>query len=427
MNPEENDVSRTVYCRKHKEEQCFGNLINESTVFCKKCQNKPCCCKSQNANRGDQTQTVGDQTQNSTESQQQTLGDLTQNPNENQQQFMGPQTLTPQENQQQFMGPQTQNPFESQQQTLGPLTQNPQENQNQQLTFGALTQNPTESQQQTLGSLTQNPSESQQQTLGEQTQTQRHGDQTLGPQTLTNTPTINTPVTVSGVTVNVPVTVKCGCEKRKKKKDRRNRKGECCDCCARALANVLNQIRIFELSNPSETVDIYFLNLPFFTPVPTTGQTITNVNDCSTVSFRTDTTPPTTTVQLCKVAGIRVGATSPDLVQFLVTFAKNNCNNSPILSKCDECDDKCGGNCHTCKNSFCSCNNCANGIGQQLEFAAGLVTPVNLIIESLIAPINGVFLLAICDCLAFFVDDLTTPKVIYAFSLCSVAGFTPVI
>ncbi|WP_051404865.1 hypothetical protein [Bacillus cihuensis] len=415
MNPEENDVSRTVYCRKHKEEQCFGNLINESTVFCKKCQNKPCCCKSQNANRGDQTQTVGDQTQNQnqSESQQQTLGDQTQNPNENQQQFMGPQTLTPQENQQQFMGPQTQNPFESQQQTLGPLTQNPQENQNQQLTFG---------------SLTQNPNESQNQAMGPQTQTQRHGDQTLGDQTLTNNPQISTPVSVSGVTVNVPVTVKCGCEERKKKekkKDRRNRKEECCDCCARALANVLNQIRIFELTHPTDTVDIYFINFPSVIPNPTTGQTITSVNDCSTVSFRTDTTPPTTTVQLCKVAGISVDTTtSPDLFQFLETFAKNNCNNSPILSKCEECENKCGGNCHTCKNSFCSCNNCANGIGQQLEFAAGLGLPVNLIIESLSSTIDGVFLLAICDCLAFFVNNSTAPTVIYAFSLCSVAGFT---
>lgn len=417
-------ANRNNGCRSCHKKNC--NCRNESrgNIFGESNHQKPCGCKTGSPeesceycreelfqdveiNQENQKQKVGNQ--NEIQKQEQTQGDLDQTQSqgsENQEQTQTQGDLEQTQSQGDEILEQTQ--------TQGDLDQTQSQGdeiQEQTQTQGDLDQT------QSLGDQTQNQTQGdleQSQTLGDQDQRQRHGDQILGPQTLTNTPTINTPVTVSGVTVNVPVTVTvdCGCEKKKDKKNRFRRKKEECDCCAKALADLLNQIRTFEGTNPGETVDIYLLNIPSLDN-PITGQTITDVNDCSTVSFGTGTT--TTTLQLCNVVGI--SATTPALVQFLTTFARN-CNNDSPDNDCDGCKGD-----HD-RNDKCSCNNCANGIGEQLEFASRFGLPVDLIIEGLPSTIDGVFVLAVCDCLAFFVNNLVNPTEIYAFSLCSLAGFT---
>ncbi|WP_377888940.1 hypothetical protein [Alkalihalobacillus sp. R86527] len=291
------------------------------------------------------------------------------------------------------------------------------------------TQNPTETQTQTMAEQTQNPTETQSLTMGDQsltgpTQTHTNGPQTTGAQTLQANPTNNSSAdvtqTVSGVTVNVPVTleVSCGCDK-KKHDHKQSYKNE--DCCAKSMGELLNQIRILQ---PTflETIDIYLSDSPALAANPIPDQTITNVYNCSTVSFATGpiVATPSTTAQLCKVAGFSAidnGAT-PNLFQYLTNYAAT-CSTNTSLNNCG-----CGGyDCNSCNSSLCKCNACANGIGEQLKLLIGS-SNVNLIIDGVPEEISDVSVLNVCDCLAFFTSaDGTT---IYAFSLCAINEFTPV-
>ncbi|MBD7965535.1 hypothetical protein [Fictibacillus norfolkensis] len=370
--------------------------------------------------------------------QGQTLGSQTQNPIENQTQSMGSQTGNQAQTNTQgqtgsSLGPQSQTNTQGLSgSTLGPQTQNTTQGQSGS-TMGDQTQNPSQGQSGSTLTQTQNPSQTgstvtqnSTPTLGgnnSQTQTHTNGNQTTGAQTLQANPTNNSSadVSVNGVTVSVPVNVNvhCGCKEKKKKEKRRPQKGNRCDCCAKALGNLLNQVRQNQLSS-LETVNLYLTDSPALDN-PLENQTITNVNGCSTVSVATGSIPivtPITTLQLCKVAGLQ--ATTPSLVQTILAFA-NNCTNNPCFRR--ECD--CGGDddCNTCNNEFCSCNCCANGIGEQLPIGG----QVNLIVEDLEDPIGPVFVRNVCDCLGFFVDDLITPTIVYVFTLCAINGFTPVL
>lgn len=309
--------------------------------------------------------------------------------------------------------------------TLGDLTQTPTETQTQ--TMAEQTQNPTETQTQTLGEQTQNPTESQSltmegQTLTGPTQTHTNGAQTTGAQTLQANPTNNSSAdvsqTVSGVTVNVPVTleVSCGCEKKKKHGSKDCYKTD--DCCAKSMGDILNQVRILQ---PTflETIDLYLTDSPSLAQNPIPDQTITNVDDCATVSYATGpiVSTPSSTAQLCKVAGFSSvdNGASPNLFQFLTNYAAT-CTTNTSSCGCREED------CYSCSRSSCKCNACANGIGDQLRARIG--TNVNLTIDGAPDEITDVTVLNVCECLAFFTDAST--NTIYVFSLCSIVQFTPV-
>ncbi|WP_110112142.1 hypothetical protein [Bacillus sp. CGMCC 1.16541] len=284
------------------------------------------------------------------------------------------------------------------------------------------------------------------QNQGAQNQQQSHGDQTQGSQTiaghtntspLNNSQTISTPTTVSGVTVNV----ECKCNKEKvnkiyKKKNRKWRKDKCndscakgckpyskncdCDCCDKALADLLTRLQAFQANiiPPEEKqVDIY-LNTTV-TPNPITNQVITNVNDCATVTFRDADNPlptPNTTFQLSKVAGVRAEdnvTTTTDAFSFLVNYA-NTCPNltdSQTTCKCGSCSGQ---------PRCCEANTLATDLQSSITFGSRL----NLYIKGLPTTIDDVYVYRICGCLAFFVDDLVTPTTIYAYTLCSISGFT---
>ncbi|WML53365.1 hypothetical protein RCG17_01255 [Neobacillus sp. PS3-12] len=404
--------------------------------YCKKCykQKQFCTCQEE-VNPCDQTfcehnplsQSIGEQEQQ----QQQQQGGLEQE--------QGPQTQEQiQEGQRQ--GPQTQ------EQEQGPQTQG---NQQQ----GPQSQAQTEVQNQTGGAQDQAQTENQNQAQGAQTQTQRHGDQNQQ-----NNQSISTTVDVDGVTLNV----KCGdCKPiifpsfpfnfHKKQRNMNNCDGGCddmgncdcqeneedkcpkdCNCCVRNLANLLNQVRQFQATTPitipPNDLQQIAINI-FFSVVtglrnPTTGQVITDVVDCSVVTFRTagQTTPvPNTTVQLCDVAGIcaTISTTptptpTPNIFQFLLQQA----NNETEDCSCNK------------KNKPCKCPCCARGIGEELSCAAKFGLKLNVLINGL--PISTtpalppLYVLKVKDCLAYFVNDLINPTEICVFSLCAIAGFTVV-
>lgn len=395
--------------------------------ICKKCGKKNCKCNIELVNidasedinvttgdteidieRGDIDLTTGD-----------TDVDIEQGDvdvNQGQGQTLGSQTQNPVENQQQTMGAQTQNSSQGQSgSTLGDLNQNPSQGQSGS-TLGDLTQNPSQGQSGSTLSQTQNPTQSG--STVTQNSSPTFGDQTTGAQTQQANPTNNSTadISVDGVTVNVPVTltVNCDCDEKKKGK-KRDQKKDFCDCCAKSLGELLNQVRQIQLSSlANNTIDFFLINSPALdNELP--NQIITNVNDCSTVTVAEGPlpiVPPLTTLQLCKVAGIQAPSTSPTIVDFLVNFG-STCSTT-INNDCD-CDDK------DCKE--CKCGKCAEGIGELLPIGS----QVDLIIESAEDVIENVFVLNVCDCLAIFVDSLVTPTTAYVFTLCSINGFAPTV
>lgn len=398
----------------------FAN--NDEYGLCKECfkQHKFCTCQDSYSinsinDEKDQTftehnpqcQSIGEQEQQ----QQQEQGGLEQS--------QGPQ-IQDQIQEGQRQGPQKQLQGD---QTQGDQTQGPQ------------TQGQTESQVQNSA---QGQTEDQNQTQGPQLQAQRHGDQTME-----NNQTISTPVDVEGVNVNL----KCGdCkptiiftedffDEKKKKRDR-NQGGEdmekcncqsnnCpkdCDCCVQNLAELLRDVQSFQatLTDPTaQAIDIYFSTVNGFPNNPITNQVISDVVDCSVLRFRTagQVLPvPNTTVQLCDVAGICATDTdtSPEITnvyEFLLQRATT-----------DTAEEE---ECTCCKKKIkpCSCPCCAAGIGEELSCTAPYGILLDVGVQGQTAPLP-LYVIAVKDCLAFFIDSLTTPTRICVFSLCAISGFT---
>ncbi|MGM2682161.1 hypothetical protein, partial [Bacillus cereus group sp. BceL012] len=290
------------------------------------------------------------------------------------------------------------------------------------MTTQTTNQNPTQMTSQE--GQTQEQSETQTQTLGDQLQAQ--GQQTIQGHTndspLNNSQTIST--TVSGVTVNL--SVECGCNEKKNrknnKKDCEREKCEGCDCCTSSIATLLQMVQTAQAAIPlpiDKQITIYTNTLlPTGNPIP--NQVLTNVNDCISVTFINAgqvTTTPNTTLQISTIAGISAVndiASTNDIFDFLLGIA-NNCSNFQTENKCCDCDSKCD-----CEQNLC----CFNTLRSELETFATIGLKINLFISGLATSIDNLFVLKICDCLAFFVDNLTTPTTIYVFSLCSIAGYT---
>ncbi|QCR33441.1 hypothetical protein [Lysinibacillus sp. SGAir0095] len=267
----------------------------------------------------------------------------------------------------------------------------------------------------------QNQEEDQFQLMGDQTQEQ--GMQFIEGHTnespLENNQIIET--SVSGVTVNTTLNVKCGCsvDDDKESKDckcRDKNKRDCkkCidlkDCCVKDLARLLNQVRLAqsEVENPlNQGIDIYFNGL-IGLGNPTTDQLLTIVNNCDTVTFRPVTeTTPLSTILIKNVSGIRATDnidSDDDIFDFLLSLAR------------------------TCFNDDFDCNkrkNCCEGeILSNLRAAQTFGLGVNLLVKGLPNAISNLFVFNICGCVAFFVNNLTAPTVIYAFSVCDISGYT---
>ncbi|MCK1993567.1 DUF4175 domain-containing protein [Peribacillus muralis] len=341
----------------------------------------------------EQNQTIGDQEQNLTigdSEQSQTIGDQEQD--QNQMQTHGDQEQT---------------------QTLGD------QDQNQTQTHG------DQEQTQTLGDQDQNQTQthgSQEQTLGDQTQEQSHGDQTLGDQNiqghrnfspLNNNQTIET--TVSGVTVNLTTTCKSDYECNSCKGKCEGDCKECCkdsvcdDCCKCSLCSLVSQIKPLQTPGSNNGIAIH---LTFPTSAnPVEDQVITNIDNCKTVTYKESYqvgNNPSTTVPLKNISGISTGASSEDIFEFLLQFA-NNCGNTAI----EQCD---------CNKSLKKCG-CKNGIAEDLASAAKFGLAVNLFIEGQTVTTEDLFVLNVCDCLVFLVDDLTDPSEIFVFTICSINGY----
>ncbi|MBO9128089.1 hypothetical protein [Bacillus sp. 165] len=381
--------------------------------MCKECfkQERFCTCKNnthvKKSEHNPQCQTIGEQEQQQHQNQdgpEQKQGEQIQIPiQEGQKQ--GSQI----EEQEQNQGDQTQG-----NQTQGPQTQGQIENQEQ--------------------LQVQDQTEDQDQTQGDQFQQQSHGDQTME-----NNQTISTPVDVDGVNVNV----KCGdCEptiifledffERQKKKKHDNQggddveKGCCkekncvkgCDCCVQNLADLLRSVKNFQatLTTPADkAIDIYFSIMNGLTN-PTTGQVINQVEGCSVIRFRPAdqlTVAPNTAVQLCDVAGICATDTgnTPNVFEFLLEQANAD----------DETDEN---SCKRKKES-CTCPCCALGIGEQLQCTANFGLLLDVFIQGQMMALPF-YVLAVKDCLAYFVDNITDPNEICVFSLCKISGFTVV-
>ncbi|EEL84843.1 TPA: hypothetical protein QC364_004646 [Bacillus cereus] len=266
---------------------------------------------------------------------------------------------------------------------------------------------------------TEEQNQTQSQTAGDQLQAQ--GFQLIEGHTndspLNNSQTIST--TVSGVTVNV--NVECGCNEKKHHKEEREECNEC-DCCTKSFARLLQLVQTEQASIPlpiDSQISIY-TNTPLSIGNPIPNQILTNVNDCVSVTFKNagQATPvPNTTLQIKKVAGISAvndTTTTDDIFDFLLGIA-NNCSQFQIENKDCNCDDICD-----CKRKSC----CFTTFRTELETIAALGLQINLLIEGLSTSIDNVFVSNICDCLGFFVDNLTTPTIIYVFSLCSISGYT---
>ncbi|WP_051254568.1 hypothetical protein [Halobacillus kuroshimensis] len=255
------------------------------------------------------------------------------------------------------------------------------------------------------------------QTQGPQelTQTQGYGDQSgqnleghTNNSPLNNEQTIDT--SVSGVTVNVTTTCEddkdCGCYDygcRGRKKGNGKSRSKECDCCTKNLSDLLEDIRTTQQTDPAGNPISIYLTAPEGDPIE--NQQIFNVNGCATVTYieaGQTTAVPNATSQLCKVAGIQADDTSADVFALLTTLSNS-------------CEEEYG--------SSCGCENCANGIGEDLACTTRFGIQINLNVEGQAAPIPDLFVQSICGCLGFFVDDLINPTVIYVFTLCSVTGY----
>ncbi|QPC48266.1 hypothetical protein [Mangrovibacillus cuniculi] len=371
----------------------------ENYGLCKGCfkQQQFCTCdhsgdihrkKQSFTEHNDQHQSIGEQDQK----QQQEQGALEQE--------QGPQ-IQGQNQEGQRQGPQ------SQEQQQGPQSQGPQ-NQGPQL------------QRQRHGDQSQAP----------QLQRQRHGDQTM-----TNDQTIETPIDIDGVTVDV----KCGdCkptiifkdEFYDKKKKRHKHGGEdvdkckckhcrneCKDCCVKDLNDLLKKVKNFQadpdIAAADKAIQIYFSTTSGFPTNPTTGgQVITELVECSTLRYKLATQAsavPNTVVQLCDVAGISATPATTQIYQFLLQQA---------LAEEEEID-KCG-----CKKKkTCKCPACASGIGKELESTINFGIEIQLYLKGQTTALTPVYVLSVKDGIAYFTNSETNPTTIYVFSLCAISGY----
>ncbi|MFV0342387.1 MAG: hypothetical protein ACK5JH_05760, partial [Anaerocolumna sp.] len=341
---------------------------------------------NQNQDLGDQFQTQGSQSQDQGE-QSQDLGGQIQNQGD-QTQLQG--QLASLGDQSEEMGDQSQTQGS---QLQGDQTQG--QNQGDQM------------QGQNQGDQTQGQNQgdqTQDQNQGDQFQLMTgHGGQSLGDQILTSSPSISTPVNVSGVTVNV--TVSC-CDEKKKKKEKT--KKDCEEQCRCSITSLLNLLRTFSLAITDSELSQLVFNISGL-PTSTLTGNIGNVTNCTfTVLPEDGSNAITFLTDSLNALTISQTQGTPSLFSLLLSYLQTtNCSPTQNASEKD---------CH--EDTTC----CFDQINQQLQafFAANL--ELQIFVDNTIVP--G-FILKICDDIVYLVDSLTDPTSITAIPICKIVGFQP--
>ena len=257
---------------------------------------------------------------------------------------------------------------------------------------------------QTQGDQTQSITGHGGQTQGDQTQSMSgHGDQTQGDQTLSSNPTISTPVSVSGVNVNVTVT--CGeCEKKKEEC--------CCNCqeeCRKSVTALLYLVKTLASTLTDTTaslISFYSLGLQ---ESPTVGN-IGSVTDCLFAilpeSAGNEITVSTNALEALSFESVTI---TPNLFSLLLNYL----GSLPInIYHPDDGKD--------CCTSVCDC--CYASILQQLQnfYFIKTLLRINLAENSFTG-----YIYKISNGVVFLVDDLTSPTILYAIPICKILNYQP--
>lgn len=242
------------------------------------------------------------------------------------------------------------------------------------------------------------------QTQGDQTQSiTGHGGQTQGDQTLSSNPAISTPVSVSGVNVNVTVT--CG-ECKKPKED------GCCSCrkeCRESIAALLYLIKTLAsaITDPTASaISFYFLGMQ---GLPTVGN-LGSVTDCLfTIVPEAAGNEITVSTDALEAVSFAPVATTPNLFSLLLNYLAS------LPMHLSHPDDGKG-----CGDSMCDC--CFMPIRRQLQdfyFAKALLK-----IDLAESSFTG-YIYRISNGIVFLVDDLASPTILYAIPICKIRSYQP--
>ena len=252
----------------------------------------------------------------------------------------------------------------------------------------------------TLGDLSASQGD-QTQTQGDQSQgdlTQSltgHGGQTQGDQTLTNTPSISTPVNVSGVNVNVSVSC---CDEHKK-----------CfyDCraeCRKCIATMLSLVNNFSLTitDPNDSLISFYSD--GLSATPTVGN-LNGMTDCTfTIAPESGGNDITICIEALDALSFEPTDTTPNLFSLLQTYLQS----LPAYTDNQECSDQhCSSSCYSCYVEVLRL--------LQTYYTAQSLVQINL------AQISQTgYIYKISNCIVYLVDDLTSPTIIYAIPTCKI-------
>ena len=234
---------------------------------------------------------------------------------------------------------------------------------------------------------------------GEQNQTMTgHGGQTQGDQTLSSSPTIATPVNVSGVNVNVTVSCDDVCKE--------NSRDSCNDCrleCRNAISSLLSLIRTFSLAitEPSSSlIGFYSCGLETSPDVGNLG----SVTDCTfVVSPESEGNEITVLIDTLEALSFEPVTATPNLFSLLLAYLQA----LPVSA-----NDQNG------SNDAC----CTRNVLSQLQpyYAAGIQLQINLAKTSFVG-----YIYKINSGIVYLVDDLASPTQIDAIPVCKILSFQP--
>ena len=217
---------------------------------------------------------------------------------------------------------------------------------------------------------------------------------------LSSSPTISTPVNVSGVNVNV--TVSCGDEC---KKHHHSDFEDCNMKCRRTVTSLLTLIKTFSLvvTDPSASkIGVYSIGLQ---NLPTDGR-LGNVTSCTfTVVSEPEGNEITILTDTLEALSIESVATTPNLFSLLLDYLRSlpNSDQDCLEKFCDDRQDCC------CKELL---------LPLQAYYASGTQIQINLAE----VPFTG-YIYRISNGILYLVDDLTTPTMIYAIPLCKILSY----
>ena len=232
-----------------------------------------------------------------------------------------------------------------------------------------------------------------------------HGGQTLGDQILSSNPNISTPVSVSGVNVNV--TVSC-CDEHKKHKQYKH---DCQMECKKSIKSILSLIKTFSLAISDQTssqIEFYSYGLP---DSPLAGN-LGKITDCTfTVEPESGGKDTTYITDILEALSFEPTANTPNLFSLLLSYLQS----LPNFKYCYRTDDS-----DESDNFSCDC--CYKKIEVQLQ--AYCTAGVNLQINLANSSFDG-YIYKISNDIIYLLDDLTDPTVIYSIPSCKILSYQP--